>query len=250
MQKENLLNDIAQNIVGFIDKDNSKFVNLQNKNFVPVEIDSKNFSIIDKSDNDNQNCSVAFIDGGCAEIIKTPNLSLQFIRVYYTIYKNNKRIKNNKFESYALIKSFIKNNEIHYKTQIFGDKIIDEIEVNSFDKTIINGLNRASISVVGNIVRRFFELSVALKLINELSEDDIIVLDGNLDSTFNNENKIIKNLFECSKQKKVLVCSLSKTCELFTDTGASLIYALEQIQPNGCWYYYPIANFKECYLIC
>ncbi len=59
------------------------------KSYKRVKIDKNNFHSITDSSSDKK---VAFIDGGNTEIIGAANLSLQFVRVYYTIYKKIKEL--------------------------------------------------------------------------------------------------------------------------------------------------------------
>lgn len=188
------------------------------------------------------NKKIAFVDGGNAEILGAPNFSLHFIRIYYTIYQNNKRIKNKKFEFYALATAFTENQEIKFKTKLFGDKILDEQRLifNSNDKTLKTGKNRFSISKIGEIARRFAELKVA-----EGIEADFVVLDGDLEENITNEGFYLRNLSDKSKQKGTTVCAISKTSRLFTNMGDSLNSVLSQMAPDFPWYYHPVLSFKN-----
>lgn len=240
--EEDIINNILKDLENSIEN-NGKFIKLPDDDYESIEINKDNFHEITESVAKNK---IAYIDGGNSEIFKGANFSLQFIRIYYTIYQDNKRISNKKYEFYLLIKSLEKENKIFYKTAIFGDKIINDLEFDSFDKTITKGVKRGDISSIGDIVRRFSELKVAYELIEKLEKDDSIILDGSLDATYSNENKMLEAL---DNSKGVKICALSKTCELFTDKGGSIITSLNEISPDYKWYYHPIATTKEIYEI-
>ncbi|MFC1697687.1 hypothetical protein ACFL1H_05115, partial [Nanoarchaeota archaeon] len=88
--------------------------------------------------------TISFIDGGNYELIRAPNFSLHYIRVYQTTYQYNKRIKSEKIEFYCLTTAKTENNSIIYSAELFNHDlpcslIFEEVE---------------DISQVGEIVRR------------------------------------------------------------------------------------------------
>ena len=237
--EEDILKEVVDDLKGSFDEI-GKFVKLPYENEA-VEISKDNFHSIKEGGKGK----IVFIDGGNTEILKSSNFSLQFVRVYYTIYLDNKRISNKKYEFYLLVKSFDNNGKIFFKTKIFGDRLIEGLEFDSFDKTLCVGKNRADVSFIGNVVRRFSELKVVHNVVDELSSGDVVVLDGSLDCKYSGEKEILDKIVENCNLKNVNIIGLSKTCELFTDKGNSMISALNAIQPVGSWYYYPIAKFSK-----
>tara|TARA_Y100000310_G_scaffold321424_1_gene379031 strand:+ start:4286 stop:5290 length:1005 start_codon:yes stop_codon:yes gene_type:complete len=238
--------DILKEVLSHIDnsvKNDGKFIKLDDCE--PIEITPDNFKKIEDID---VNGKICFIDGGNAEILKAANFSLQFIRVYYTVYLENKRVENKKYEFYILINSVDKNGKIFFNTKIFGDKIIKEFEISSLDKSIMQGNSRADVSFVGNVARRFAELSVGKELILSLNQGDTVIFDGSLDVKYNGEKELLDEIY--NKSKDVDVCGLSKTCELFTDKGGSVVGVLNEIQPSFAWYYHPLAKFDSILDIC
>ena len=207
-------------------------------------IDAKNFHEIIKKD---LNKKIAFVDGGNAEIIGSANLSLNLIRVCYVIYENNKKISAKKFEVIAFVQAINKNNDIYYKTSFFGTKDgigLEEIYFSSFDHTLMSGINRAEITSVANAIRRFTELKTA-KLVAEGKLADIIVLDGNLQSTLTDENKYLDELYESCAKNNIVLGALSKTASLFADNGSLLSVVLSNISHIPAWFYYPIAEIDN-----
>ena len=244
--EEDILKEVLDHLGDSI-KDKGKFIKLSYDSYEPLEITQDNFIKIEDID---VNGKICFIDGGNAEILKASNFSLQFIRIYSTVYLENKRIENKKYEFYLLVRSYDKEGKIFFKTQILGDKIIEEVEINSLDKSIMQGNSRADVSFVGNVARRFAELNVGKELISRVDNCDSIIFDGSLDTKYNNEKELFDDIYNLAKEKKVNVCGLSKTCELFTDKGGSVISLLNELQPETKWYYYPLAKFDKMYDIC
>lgn len=208
------------------------------------KIDIKNFHEIKPS---LSNKKIAFIDGGNAEIIGSANFSLNLIRTCFAIYQNNKRIYSRKFDIFAFIHAVDENGEIYYKTSFFnaGNSIkLDEISFSSFDHTLMNGINRAEISSAANAIRRFMELKLA-KLVSDGKLADIIVLDGNLQSTLTNENKYLNEMYESCIKNNTVLSALSKTNSLFTENGNLLSAVLSNISKLPSWFYYPIAEINN-----
>jgi len=213
-----------------MDKIISKIINSLNKKInykKNLEIAKDKFIKINRI---NSNKKIAFIDGGNAEILKANNFSLQIIRIFGIILQNNKKIKSIKNEFFLLAYSKVKNEKINYEVEIFqikGNKLIDEQDLtsDSFDETIKEGINRAEISKIGDIGRRFAELSFANFVSKELNDWDTLILDGNLKLNYNNEKKYLDKL----KDKKIFVCSLAKSSQIFSSTGSCLIGELGSI---------------------
>jgi len=193
---------------------------------------------------------IAFIDGGNAEIIKSANISLNLLRVYHCIYSKNKKVNSMKKDFYTFTHAKEKNGEIFYETEIISpsDKIIPDkadLFISSLDETIKQGITRANISNVVNIVRRFSELKMALMAIDNLEKGDIIVLDGSLQCTYTNESKYLDELYKKANDKGIIVSGISKTTTLMTDKGNSVGNALNKYRVSGKWCYHPVADIKN-----
>jgi hypothetical protein len=243
---QNLINQIINEFKSkenYIGEDLPKF---SDKNYQPIKISKDNFHSI-KEITSNRN--IAFIDGGNAELLRASNFSLHFIRLYAVIYKDNKRVKKKKKEFYCLVNSFEDKDEIHYKAKLFNKPdFIDENDLifSSFDKTIVNGINRAEVSKIGSVVRRFSELGFAKEIIINLNKDDVIVLDGNLQSTVTNENKYLNNLYVKAEEKNVIVSAFCKTSTLLTEKGMPIPPLLSRLSNiDESWYYHPLVNINS-----
>ena len=197
-----------------------------------IELKKDNFQILTPQLGEAYK-SICFIDGGEAEILKAGNFSLSFIRVAAICFNNNKKKFSHKKEFFLLTTSTVQNEEVYFQSKIFGDKLIDESDlfVSSRDETIRQGLERAAPSKIASQARRFAELSLAINIESISSKKpDFIVLDGNLESTYKNEDKYISRL-------PTHTSALAKTSNLFTINGNSPNAFLKERAPSGCWSY-------------
>jgi len=240
----NQIIDLVKNNISNI-KDNH--IQFSDPNYKPFNFDKNNFKEIKSSESKNK---IAFIDGGSAEIIKSSNFSLNLIRVYYTIYQQNKRILSNKQDFYAFTHTKDIDNELFYDVEfiglnndIFPNK--NDLLLSSLDETIKQGITRASISNVSNVIRRFSELKIATNIINDLNENDIIVLDGSLQCTFTNEKKYFDELYKKAAEKNIIISGFSKTTTLMTDKGNSIANALNKFNIDGKWFYHPVVDINS-----
>ena len=220
------------------------FPKFSGEGYKPCKIDTNNFHEIIRLNDDKR---IAFVDGGNAEIIGSANFSLNLIRVCYVIYKNNRKIISKKFEIFAFVQAINQNNEIYYRASFFRTNNpidFEEISFSSFDHTLMIGINRAEISNVANTLRRFTELKLA-KMIADNKLSDIIILDGNLQSTLTNENEYLNQLYEACGKNNVILAALGKTNSLFTDNGDLLSAVLSSISKLQSWFYHPIVEIKN-----
>ena len=242
-----MFDEVAKKILESLDESlllTEMYAKFSGGGYRAYKIDIKNFHEINPTLSGKK---IAFVDGGNSEIIGSANFSLSLIRACYVIYKNNKKIISKKIEVYAFIKAANENNEICYKASFFasGSPInLDEISFSSFDHTLMRGINRAEISSVPNAIRRFLELKLA-KLVSDAKLSDIIVLDGNLQSTLTNENKYLTELYESCTKNNVILAALSKTNSIFTDNGNLLSAVLAGISNLPSWSYHPIAEINS-----
>jgi len=210
-------------------------------NSLTAKLDKKGFyGISDKP----AESKIAFIDGGNADLMDAANFSLQLVRVYYTIYQNNKRIKSQKQEFYVLVAAKSKDGKIVYKIETFNTTMKLEHEFDSLDNTLIDGGHRAEPSKIAEAIRKFAELKIAAGVIDELGEGDILVRDGDLDCCITHEKEYLDALKEKADKKGVMVCGMSKTTRIITDTGSSVIAALNALAPEGEWVYPALPNIS------
>ncbi|MEW5760571.1 MAG: DNA double-strand break repair nuclease NurA [Candidatus Thermoplasmatota archaeon] len=202
---------------------------------------------------EEKNRIIAFLDGGNVEVLKAPNFSVHFIRLYFNLFFKNKRKKINsmpqRIESFILINTIARDK---YKMQFFelpysnGERYTPNDEI--FIKSNYDNRHREDISIIGSIGRRIAEFEFGRNVIkNELSSGDIIVLDGDL-TTDGIEEKYFRKIVEEAKRKNVYLTALSKTSSLLTSKGSSLLEAVHSLSQknfkNSQWFY-PIMEDGE-----
>lgn len=190
------------------------------------QINKENFFPINTSQSEK---SIAFIDGGQAQILSAGNFSLGFIRVAGVIFKDNKKFKDYFAEFFIYTTAKYYNNDLIYESKVFSEKELfintDDLTISSNDEAIKTGPERAPISKVLGMARRFTELALAAKI-----DADYILLDGTLEPTYPNEEKYLEKLAGN-------VSALAKSSNLFTTSGNSPSILLNRMGPLGCWKY-------------
>ena len=194
------------------------------------------------------NRRIVFVDGGNLELLGAPNFSVQLNRIYGCEWKNNQRLnllKIPQIEFYSAICSSMMENEVVFRTAIvpnskeFSDFLPDpnDLTVRYFDAQD----DRQDTSRVASMARHFAEWTFAEKLAVMLEPGDVIVMDGSLQTRYQNEAKYFRRIAETTKKHGVILTSLSKTSTLFTDTGLSLLGAISQFASDagveGEWYH-------------
>lgn len=191
-----------------------------------IPLNSSHFAEIRRSPHQ----TMAFVDGGQAEILSAGNFCLSFIRVGALVYFSNKKIKDYQHEFYLLTTAKYENNDLVYESKIFpvgNGSLLDanDLQISSSDATFRSGVERAPITKVSDLARRFAELALCRKV-----DADIIVLDGILEPSLRNEEKYLSQL-------PSNVCALAKSSSLFTASGNSPAVLLNKLGPEGCWSY-------------
>ncbi|MBW2993176.1 DNA double-strand break repair nuclease NurA, partial [Candidatus Woesearchaeota archaeon] len=188
----------------------SKIINALDSRIIKeqTEIKDTHKEIIPKE----HNKQIAFIDGGNAELLKSSSFSLQIIRISAVILKNNKKTYYGKKEFFTL--TYEKENK--YSTEMFPVKDNMKLSIsdfNQFDITIKQGMQKADISTIGNIIRRFAELKTAEEITEKLNKEDLIILDGSLKCIITDEEKYMDSLLNKANERSITVCALAKTSD-------------------------------------
>lgn len=229
MQK--IIKELIENI-SFKEDDTIHF---PKKGYTPLIISKNNFHDIKKTDS---NKKIMFIDGGNQEIIGASNFSYSFIRVCACIYQNNKRIDEKNIETNCLITTKKINDKLVYNAKL------DDMEYNFdiYDKTLSVGDHKVNIEKIGDTVRKFLEVIMATNLIEE---NAIITLDRDLEISTTGEKELFDKLMQKALNNNAVVCGITKTNTLFTESGNSLPAMLQNISDKDSWYYHPIVRIEE-----
>ncbi len=230
------------------------------RSYDAIDFDPRYFSPIQPVSNERL---ISFIDGGNVTIACAPNFAIGLTRVYFNLFRGEKRIEASKLpqriDFYTVCYAFLKKGQIAYKTEFVPVKEEwrkylprnEDLEFNSFDKTIMNGLQRASIDRVLDVARIFAEWQFTNFIITEEMEpEDIIVKDGTLQTFVTRESKYANSAYSTAQEKGVYFTALSKTSTLFTDTGRPLLSTIRTLSEdtklkNDAWYYHPIVTITN-----
>jgi hypothetical protein len=225
--------------------------------YTPSIISKVHFANITKRVSDKK---VAFVDGGNSLVINTSSVALGFIRVATVIVEHNKCKKTIVKQFFALAttvraddnktleadKTLSKGKDARHLCQVkvFAeeqkDKCIADFIVDAEDK---NNEDEFMPSKAIGIARRLSEIMLAKEVSESLDSGEMVVIDGSLRAFTDVENFALQKLYDYSMKKNVLVCAISKTCSMITDSGDSLMNAVSSISDaNKIWYYYPLAE--------
>ena len=182
----------------------------------------ENFKMINE-----QKGNFLFVDGGNAELIKSPDLSLQFIRILGLLLKNNSKTFYVS-EFYCLAQAEPKGCRIK-NVFLKGDAPIEK------DFVLENEFS--GVSAAADLVRRLSEISMAASLAKKMLQNDIIVLDGTLEPGCRMEADYLLNLHHSAGKCGVNLCSVAKTTSMLTANGNSIISAMNHLAPKGIWNY-------------
>lgn len=201
--------------------------------YVVHPIDDKNFhDIVPKQG------SIAFVDGGNAQVLSAANFSLSFVRVYACIFESSRKVSMKRKEFYTLTTAEARD-DIVYKTEVFSDWMAMP-DFSSNDPTIREGLFSFDASKIAGITRRFAEWKMA----SEISNANMIVMDGTLQAGINNEKEFSEAAYKNAGKNNIIFTALAKTSSLVTSTGNDLLAVLKRRGPDK-WLYHPIADIAS-----
>jgi hypothetical protein len=206
---------------------------------------------------------MAFVDGGNLELVGAPNFSVQLNRIYACVWQNNERksiLEIPEIEFFSAIYSIVKNGDLCFETILVPTKPeyaallpdASEFVMKYVERLTEDVTQVGSTTKLASVVRSAAEWKFAEKVAESLDRDDTIVLDGSL-QVFQRGWKYFLNLEKTTKERGILLTSLSKTSALFTDTGSSVLGALSQFAElngiEGEWWH-PIFESHKHHVFC
>ena len=209
---------------------------------ISVDVSLENFHELGFPTSEMLARKVCFIDGGNLEIFSAPNFSVQLIRLYYTIYANNKRIHSERSEFFCLVKSAIKNGKLYFETEAFGKSPVGKLSFYSYDQELRSGVSRIQASAIGNNVRKLCEIRIIEECAMHLDRGDFVIMDGELSEKTMTEHNFFESAYRLCDEKGIIISALAKTNTLLTDSGDSLTSLIFSSCPDGEWAYYPLVK--------
>jgi len=172
--------------------------------------------------------NILFVDGGNAELISTPNFSLNFIRTAGVVFNGKEKTKISVAEFYVLFYLERKEDKIIVNTKIIpvkGDLNLDE-------KEFIFYFMQQEFSFFSDIVRRISEINLASQMAKSLGSKTLIVLDGTLEAKSEIEKSAIEKLRNFARVNAINLCALSKTTSALSYNGESLAFLILKSAPK------------------
>ena len=230
------------------------------KNKLLSLIDTKQLTDENISKNKSENAS-AFIDGGSSEIIGASTFSLQQLRVAVIEYVDIHRIgiKRKDFFCLAKIEDLDKikikfealNATIENKSSVEQELIITTGDVSTKrEDNRIYGVETYARKAIES-ARRLLELKAVISELKSQSKHafSLVVLDGALDYTNEEEKKVIKNIRSLAMEKNILVLGISKTSTAYCDNGIPIgMFLSKEAESRNIvvpWIYFGIETDSE-----
>ncbi len=176
---------------------------------------------------------IVCIDGGNAELIRAPHLSLQLVRLAAITYQGTKRKETQREEFFVIVKS-VRDGGLEYEARILRKNTEEMLRFNPTDKRLTIGIKRAEPSLIGGVVRRLFEIRLASD-IAALDKGDAVVLDGTLEATYPGERELIADAARAASEHGVTLAGLAKRCSLLTTSGRPLLRMITALAGRGTW---------------
>lgn len=225
------------------------------KKYRAIPFSEDNFNIIKESTSCHK---IAALDGGNAEIAGAPNFSLHILRFACVVFEDNKRVKTSfkdTFDAYCLAQAKADKGSIIYDVEIFPKNreerffSIKKFSFDSYDPSLGSGIFRAEVSRACTAARRMLEWEFARYVLNNLSEKDIVVIDGSLQTGMTGEGDYSKRAYDAAKKSGAILCGLAKTSRLFTDAGSPAASAILSMANKAglkrAWDYHPVVEINS-----
>ncbi|MBS3782075.1 MAG: hypothetical protein KGY68_05650 [Candidatus Thermoplasmatota archaeon] len=211
----------------------------QDQYYEPVELSENNLHNFKAKRTGRKVCC---IDGGNNKIFESPTDSVHLIRIYFNLFKGEKRVENIEPVTTFLISRFD------------GEKVRAELKIVDgsipFSRTdfLLQGseMEEKSPASAGHTVRKYLEWEVLQYAVNEyLEEDDIVIRDGVLQTTVESEREYAEEAYEKVEENQVALVGIAKTSSLMTTKNYPLIASVQAIArqtDKRMWYYHPVAK--------
>ena len=183
---------------------------------------------------------VFFIDGGNALTSDREVQARQLIRTATIHFKGKKRTIIKQKEGVCNTTLVIQDNRQHYMNVLSGAWHM-ESTIDAYDAKLSAGERQIPIEQMGQVLRRFAELTEA-QLLAEEHSNSIIVLDGTLESVNPDEEEKLHQLYATAAKQNNIVIGFNKTNTIQSEDGSSFADYLERTALQQKGYVYPVAK--------
>jgi len=165
---------------------------------------------------------LCYIDGGSAELLSAPHVSVQLLRRCCLRYRFGKEIvrEEQRREEHYLVVRASRQGALRYEAELLGK---GSFTFNPEDSAFLVQGRRPEPGAVAGAVRRIYELELAA----EMSHAGTMVLDGTLEARYPGERELLDR---CGP-----LLAVAKRCSLLTQEGEDLLRAVSRCAPQGTW---------------
>lgn len=211
----------------------------------PIPFAEENFTTIHPQETDRL---LVFVDGGNAELLKTPDVSLHFLRFAAVGFQGTKKVFQKKKEGYVLVTAQKKEEKVFLQTITYGD--LPQVPTLSlpFDAPFFSNTNlsqRTKLNTVAELFRALCELAFAKEMLIATEKEAVLVLDRPLLPENSYEECAFAGLHAAAEQKQTIICGLAKTTALLCNNGESVVEQLRRFDKKGVWIYAPVFSSYE-----
>jgi len=223
-------------------KENKDSYFFDSERFSKIKIDKNNFQHIPPRLPEKK---MLFVDGGESCIFSSPSFSFYMMRVYKTIYDGKEKSHAARHDFFLYIESALKNDLLQYVAHVISPHFANlSTTFASDDPELKLNFGKINHAEIASILRRQAELQWAVL---SAAEADSIVIDGSLHCKSTYEESALEALYAKAAVHNALVCGLSKSSDILTDTGNAAALALERYGTEGAWLYYPALHSDTAY---
>lgn len=191
--------------------------------FLDKDLDQLSFHAIQESEPQGV---VAAVDGGSATVVKGRSFRIAVYRVGAVSYKHERRIDQKKFP---------------LKLQIISRANAQQLYNSAYDDLVGESPSETpAMEKMLDRLRLFSEWKMAQAVLDELSEGDILLLDGSLKASIAPPYQFVLKFCQKANDKGVSLVGVSKTSTLYWGDRAPLIPAVikrgEKFCPGLKWF--------------
>lgn len=195
-----------------------------------IEITKDKFHKIDAKPSSRK---MIFIDGGQTSVFSSATLHIEYIRVYAGVWGAGNRIESVQEESILITKTAMIDGRMAYQSEeIPARGRLPVFALN--DDTLTTRHHNAQITSVANAIRANKEYELAIQMM-ERHPGSTIIKDGDLDVHHSAQADTIKECHTKADSSGCALVGVSKTTTLLTETGASIVTALNNAAPPHPW---------------
>lgn len=211
----------------------------QDRYYRPFPLKRENVQGYEVKEPERVICSV---DGGNNKIYESPKDSVHLLKIYFNLFKEGERIKNiDPFTAYLVAE--LDGDKINVRLKPLNNTIpIEKTEYTLRREEVDEGKPTSA----GHTIRKYLEWKTLGHVAEEyLSEGDLIVRDGVLQTAVEQERKYAEQAYETIEDQDVYLTGIAKTSSLLTTEGYPLIASIQSLArttEKGLWYYHPIAE--------